>query len=57
MSEVDAAASHEFLQALVAQLKRSSSEDGQDIEYVIEHLIPVLVPGAFGTYSVCCSPY
>ncbi|GAB9466236.1 hypothetical protein Gpo141_00003614 [Globisporangium polare] len=51
MSEVDAAASREFLHALVAQLKRSSSsssssssEEDKDTEYVIEHLIPVLVP-------------
>lgn len=46
MSGIDTAASREFLQALVAQLKRSSSsEEDKDVEYVVEHLIPVLVPG------------
>ena len=42
MSEVEAA-SREFLQALIAQLK--SDAESKEIEYVIEHIFPVLVPG------------
>lgn len=44
MSEKEAAASREFLLALVSQL-RGNGLDARDVEMVIERLVPVLVPG------------
>lgn len=41
----EAAASREFLQALVVQLRKDGT-DAKELERVIEHLVPVLVPGA-----------
>ncbi|TYZ60712.1 hypothetical protein PybrP1_004729 [[Pythium] brassicae (nom. inval.)] len=44
MSASEAVASREFLQALITQLRRNGA-DAQEAERVIEHLVPVLVPG------------
>jgi hypothetical protein len=47
MNELEAAASREFLQALIVQLKGDA--ESNEIEYVIEHIFPVLVPGSMCT--------
>lgn len=45
MSASEATASREFLQALIVQLRKNGA-DAKDVERVVEHVVPVLVPGA-----------